>query len=45
MANKDMKSITAMAMRYKRHISFGDYIPLQDIVRYERAYKLVYGKV
>ena len=36
--------MVAQAERYKQHLCGYAYIPPQDIVRYERAYRLVYGK-
>ena len=34
----------AMARRYQQHLNGYAYIPLQDMVKYEQAYRLVYGK-
>lgn len=33
-----------MAERYGQYMAENAYIPLQDLPKYERAYKQVYGK-
>lgn len=36
--------VVTMADVYKQYIQGWAYIPLQDLVRYERAYKEIYEK-
>lgn len=42
--SKSYNVLAAMAEVYKQYIQGWAYIPLQDIVRYERAYKEIYEK-
>ena len=44
MAEIPTKAEAAMAQRYLMHKAGNAYIPLQDIVRYENAYKKIYGR-
>ena len=42
--DKNYSVLVAMADVYKQYIQGWAYIPLQDLVRYERAYKEMYKK-
>ena len=40
----DGNIVACLAERYKEYLGGLAYIPLQDLPKYEKAYKKVYGK-
>lgn len=40
---EDMYDALPKAQRYREYLNGYAYIPLQDLSKYEKAYKLIYG--